>query len=156
MRARGKRLVIIGVAGVLLVAATALALTALRDAVVFFVGPGEAVERGVVASGERVRLGGLVEAGSVQRSDDGELFFAVTDGVVSLPVRYTGHVPDLFREGEGVIAEGRFGADAVFAADRVLARHDENYIPSEVKKTLEDTGHWRPDAGGYGAPGSGT
>jgi cytochrome c-type biogenesis protein CcmE len=149
MRARTKRLIVVSVAGVLLLSSGLLAFSGLRDFAVFFVGPAEAVERGVIASGQRVRLGGLVEVGSVTQPGGDVTLFRVTDGEVAHPVTYTGPVPDLFKEGQGVIAEGRFRAsDGLFIADRVLARHDERYVPREVKRTLEDTGHWRPELTG--------
>jgi cytochrome c-type biogenesis protein CcmE len=149
MRARTKRLIIVSVAGVLLLSSGLLAFSGLRNFAVFFVGPAEAVERGVIASGERVRLGGLVEPGSITQPGGDVTLFRVTDGNVAHPVTYTGPVPDLFKEGQGVIAEGRFrAADGLFIADRVLARHDEQYIPREVKETLEESGHWRPELTG--------
>ena len=153
MRPRTRRLVIISVAGSLLIAASTLAYYGIRDAIVFFVGPSEAIERGVIEGGQRVRLGGLVAEGSVVRGQGETMTFDVTDGVTALKVTYTGPVPDLFKENQGVIAEGRFRAtDQLFIADRVLARHDEQYIPREVKKTLEEQGHWQPEDAGEPGP----
>ncbi len=119
-------------------AATALALTALKDNVSYFRTPSEIVSGHYPekASGRGVRIGGMVEKGSVRR--DGDIVtFRVTDLVQSLPVRYQGIVPDLFREGQGVVAEGKIGADGVFLADRILAKHDEKYMPPEVTQALK-------------------
>lgn len=118
--------------------ATALTLMALKDNVSYFRTPTEIVSGNYPekANGHGVRLGGLVEKGSVVRHDD-IVSFRVTDLAVSLPVRYQGIVPDLFREGQGVVAEGKINADGVFVADRILAKHDEKYQPPEVTQALK-------------------
>ena len=122
--------------------ATTLVLFALSDTIVFFYSPSDLIEKHV-AAGKRVRIGGLVEKGSVKKLDDAHVEFVVTDTVKTLKVNYQGLVPDLFREGQGVIAEGSVSANGVFAADSVLAKHDEKYMPPEVAKALKDRGVWR-------------
>jgi cytochrome c-type biogenesis protein CcmE len=116
-------------------------LTALNDTIVFFNAPTQIVET-PPAPGTRLRLGGLVEAGSVKR-DGSNVTFAVTDGANKVDVTFTGLLPDLFREGQGVIAEGSLGADGVFRADSVLAKHDETYMPKEVADALKKQGTWK-------------
>ena len=98
-----------------------------------------------MAPGQRIRLGGLVEDGTVQRGDGARVSFAVTDKEKSVKVVYTGLLPDLFREGQGIITEGAFGPDGVFVADSVLAKHDENYMPKEVAESLKAKGVWKPN-----------
>jgi cytochrome c-type biogenesis protein CcmE len=129
--------------GVLAVgAAAALVLTALRQDIVFFFSPSEIMEAKVPTEGRRIRLGGLVEQGSVVK--EGSIVrFRVTDGAHALPVVFTGLLPDLFREGQGVVTEGKMGKDGVFQAAEVLAKHDENYMPKEVAESLKKTGHWQ-------------
>ncbi len=122
--------------------ATTLVLFALSDTIVFFYTPSDLVEKHVSA-GRRVRIGGLVEKGSVRKFDDAHVEFVVTDTIKTLKVNYRGLLPDLFREGQGVIAEGSTGPDGTFAADSVLAKHDEKYMPPEVAKALKDKGVWR-------------
>lgn len=95
---------------------------------------------------QAIRIGGLVEEGTVSYRDDG-VQFAVTDTVERVTVRYAGVLPDLFREGQGVIATGRVGFDGVVMASQILAKHDENYLPPEVAEALKDSGQWRPEAG---------
>jgi cytochrome c-type biogenesis protein CcmE len=122
-------------------AAAVLVLNALDDSLTFFYGPSDLVERPDAFS-RRVRLGGLVEPGSLAR--EGEVIrFTVTDGQVSLPVTFSGMLPDLFREGQGVVAEGRMSKDGHFAAETVLAKHDEKYMPREVAEVLKRNGEWR-------------
>ncbi|MGE0047024.1 MAG: cytochrome c maturation protein CcmE [Hyphomonadaceae bacterium] len=140
MRPRGRRFVLIAVVGALLALGTALTLIGLRDSVVYFYPPSELAEK--ARPDERVRIGGLVAAGSVRR-EGGALFFAVTDGEAQIAVRYNGQPPDLFREGQGVVAEGRYQPGAIFTADTLLARHDETYMPREVAEALKERGEWR-------------
>ncbi len=125
--------------------ATALVLFALSDTIVFFYSPSDIIEK-KVAAGRRVRIGGLVEMGSVKKLDDARVEFRVTDTAKVLTVSYQGLLPDLFREGQGVIAEGTLEASGAFKADSVLAKHDENYMPPEVAKALKDKGVWRNGA----------
>jgi len=124
-------------------AAVALMLTAFEDNIVFFYSPSDIEQKGV-AQGQYIRLGGLVADGSIERGQ-GELFvrFIVTDGATEIPVAYRGDLPDLFREGQGVVAQGRVIADGSFEADEVLARHDENYMPPEVSDALKRAGQWQ-------------
>ncbi len=136
MTRKGKRLTLIAAAGVVLSLAAALALGAMRDSIVFFHSPSE-VLAGKVAKGTQLRVGGLVETGSVERSPEGlDIRFRVTDNATAVTVAYHGILPDLFREGQGVIVEGRWQGDT-FAATTVLAKHDENYMPREVASALE-------------------
>src|SRR5690606_8404274 len=107
--------------------------------------PSDIVAEGV-APGARVRLGGLVADGSVVRGENGSVRFDVTDGAATIAVLYTGILPDLFREGQGVVTEGTVRPDGSFAADTVLAKHDENYMPPEVAAALREQGHWRAEA----------
>ena len=139
-RKRQRALMILA-AGVLLAGAAALVLTALRDSIVFFFGPTELTERGATLPG-RIRLGGLVAEASVREGADGHYMFDVTDLETSIPVVYRGALPDLFREGQGVVAEGRY-AGGTLQADRILAKHDENYMPREVANALKEAGTWR-------------
>lgn len=145
MTRRNRRLTIIGVSGVLLALATALVLTGLRDSIVYFYSPTEIAAK--AKPGQRVKIGGLVETGSVKHDPGGALLFTVTDNNATMPVRYTGPVPDLFKENQGVIAEGVYTPGQVFAADSVLAKHDENYMPKEVVEALKEKGEWRPETG---------
>ncbi|MCE1235111.1 MAG: cytochrome c maturation protein CcmE [Hyphomicrobiales bacterium] len=148
MTRKQKRLTIIGLAGAVLAAAIGLVLFALNDEITFFTSPTD-LATGHVKPGSRLRLGGLVEAGSVAR-ENSTVRFRVTDGVNAVPVTYTGILPDLFREGQGTVAEGKFGPDGVFAADTVLAKHDEKYMPKEVVDALKKSGHWEETEGkGY-------
>ena len=142
MTRKQKRLSIIGGAMVFLAASAGLVLFALRQEIVFFRTPSDLVTMSV-RPGERVRLGGLVENGSVKRGDGTKVAFAITDTDKAVNVTYDGILPDLFREGQGVIAEGALGADGVFAADTVLAKHDENYMPKEVADALKEKGVWQ-------------
>ncbi|MBC7103250.1 MAG: cytochrome c maturation protein CcmE [Parvibaculum sp.] len=122
--------------------AAGLVLFALSDSVTFFYSPSDVAERGV-EPGERIRLGGLVEEGSFQKLGDATVRFNVTDFVETMTVTYRGVLPDLFREGQGVVAEGAIQADGSFAADKVLAKHDENYMPPEVADALKRSGNWQ-------------
>jgi cytochrome c-type biogenesis protein CcmE len=121
-------------------------LNAFNDNLVFFFSPTQVVAQ-QAPQGRSFRVGGLVETGSVQRStQDLKLEFVVTDGAQRVPVRYTGLLPDLFQEGKGVVAQGKLGADGVFHADQVLAKHDENYMPPEAAAALKAAGHAPPSA----------
>lgn len=126
--------------------AVALVLAALRSEIMFFHSPAE-VQAQKITPGTRFRLGGLVVEGSIERQNDGGVHFVVTDGTAKVPVVYAGILPDLFREGQGVVTEGRLTANGSFAADSVLAKHDENYMPSEVADALKKQGHWQAQAG---------
>jgi cytochrome c-type biogenesis protein CcmE len=140
-----KRLATIAGLGVVLAIATMLVLLALRDQIVFFYSPSDVVSR-QVAVGQPIRLGGLVKEASWVR-DGQDNRFVVTDGVNEIEANYVGILPDLFREGQGVVAEGSIGQDGSFQASNVLAKHDENYIPKEVVDALKASGEWRPEGG---------
>ncbi|MEI7874741.1 MAG: cytochrome c maturation protein CcmE [Alphaproteobacteria bacterium] len=143
MTPKRKRLwLVVGSLAVLGFAAT-LVLTALNDNIVFFYSPTQIAEKNIPPE-RRFRMGGLVEAGSVTKSADGQVTsFKVTDTHKTVAVVYRGLLPDLFREGQGVIAEGSLGADGVFLAREILAKHDENYMPSEVAKAIKEAGQWK-------------
>jgi cytochrome c-type biogenesis protein CcmE len=144
MTRKTRRAALIGLSLSVLALAVALVLIALRESIVFFYSPSEVAQK-EVSVGKRFRLGGLVEDGSVERGLGTAVRFAITDKRSVLPVTYTGILPDLFREGQGVIAEGMLQTDGVFHADSVLAKHDENYMPPEVAKKLKEQGMWRGD-----------
>ncbi|HEV7259705.1 MAG TPA: cytochrome c maturation protein CcmE [Bosea sp. (in: a-proteobacteria)] len=148
-----RRLVLIGSAGAVLCIAAGLVLFALRDTIVFFYGPTEITEKGV-APGTRMRVGGLVEAGSVVRGPGQRVVFAVTDSRTAIKVTYDGLLPDLFREGQGVVTEGVFQGGGQFRADSVLAKHDETYMPREVADALKKQGHWQPGTDTQASPAS--
>ena len=145
MTRKQRRLILIGSSLGVLAFAVALVLNSLRESIVFFNSPTDIAEK-KSAAGTRVRLGGMVKVGSLQRGDNLQLRFEVTDGNKDIPVSYRGIVPDLFREGQGVVAEGRIEPGGTFMADTVLAKHDENYMPREVVETLKKQGHWQETA----------
>jgi cytochrome c-type biogenesis protein CcmE len=147
MTRKKRRLYLLLACGVGLGSATALTLSAFSDNLVFFVSPSDLVK--VEKPGRTVRLGGLVEQGSVQKATQGRpsALFKVTDGENSVTVRYAGILPDLFREGQGVVTLGTLQPDGTFRASEVLAKHDETYMPKEVADALKRSGHWNPAAG---------
>jgi cytochrome c-type biogenesis protein CcmE len=155
MTRKQRRGVLIGTCLVVLGVAVGLVLYAMRDSIVFFYSPSDVADMHV-APGQRFRLGGLVETGSVERDEGTTVRFVVTDRAKTLPVTYTGVLPDLFREGQGVVAEGTMGPDGVFHADSVLAKHDEKYMPPEVAAKLKSEGVWRGGADAGGAAQSAT
>ena len=122
--------------------AAGLILYAIRDTIVFFYTPSEVSEK-AVQPGTRLRLGGLVEQGSFVQGENAVYTFAVTDTIKNLKVSYKGQLPDLFREGQGVVAEGVLQGDGTFVADTVLAKHDENYMPKDVADKLKEKGVWQ-------------
>ncbi|HSG94128.1 MAG TPA: cytochrome c maturation protein CcmE, partial [Afifellaceae bacterium] len=142
MTRKQRRLTLIGAAGLVLALAAGLVLFALSDQIVFFYTPTDIAGKDL-AAGTRIRLGGLVEEGSVEKGDDGAVRFAITDTQNRLPVSYVGILPDLFREGQGVVTEGTLDADGSFKADSVLAKHDETYMPREVADALKEQGVWQ-------------
>jgi cytochrome c-type biogenesis protein CcmE len=146
MTRKQRRLTMIGCALAVLAFAAGLVMYSLRDSIVFFSTPSMAAEQHI-AAGKRFRLGGLVQPGSLKCGDGGAVTFDVADGSASMPVAYKGLLPDLFREGQGVVAEGALDASGVFRADTVLAKHDENYMPKEVADALKKQGHWKDDYG---------
>ncbi|MFN3349626.1 cytochrome c maturation protein CcmE [Pseudorhodoplanes sp.] len=145
MTRKQRRLVLIGAGGAVLAVAAVLVLTALRDSIVFFNSPTDVIEK-QVQPGTRIRLGGLVQPGTITRKDV-DAVFDVTDGKNVVRVTYRGILPDLFREGQGVVAEGTLIDATSFRADTVLAKHDETYMPKEVADALKRQGHWKDDYG---------
>ncbi|HEY4253462.1 MAG TPA: cytochrome c maturation protein CcmE [Roseomonas sp.] len=150
MTRKRRRLMILGLCALGIGSATALSLAAFQDNLVFFRSPSD-VARDQPQDGRAFRLGGLVEAGSLARdtATDGRpaARFRVTDGAHAVTVTYTGVLPDLFREGQGVVTLGRLTPDGTFRATEVLARHDETYMPPEVADALRRSGHWNPSQG---------
>jgi cytochrome c-type biogenesis protein CcmE len=146
MTRKQRRLNLIGLAGIVLASAVGLVLYAMSDGITFFTSPSDVLSH-PPGPDRRVRLGGLVEQGSVAKGQNGEVRFAVTDGKSAVPARFVGILPDLFREGQGVVAEGRVDEAGIFQADTVLAKHDETYMPKEVVDALKKSGEWRPATG---------
>jgi len=150
MTRKQRRSVLIVLGLITLGAATAMVLSALDSKITFFYSPSDVVEKSV-GPGERFRLGGLVEQGTVVRGEGTTIRFSVTDTARSVDVTYSGILPDLFREGQGVVTEGRLDENGVFKADTVLARHDENYMPKEVADALKAQGVWQHGAAAEGS-----
>jgi cytochrome c-type biogenesis protein CcmE len=142
MTRKQTRLTIILASLTVLGLAAGLVLYAISDTIVFFYTPSEISEKHV-QPGSRIRLGGLVEKGSVTKPSGTTTNFVVTDKIGTLSVSFTGQLPDLFREGQGVVAEGTLRADGVFMADTVLAKHDEKYMPKDVADKLKEKGVWQ-------------
>jgi cytochrome c-type biogenesis protein CcmE len=142
MTRKTRRLALIGAALAVLGVAAALVLTALNSSITFFASPSDIAAKGI-APGQRLRIGGLVEMGSVTRNGPNEITFGVTDTSKVVRVTYSGIVPDLFREGQGVVAEGVLDPGGIFRADTLLAKHDERYMPKEVADALKAQGRWR-------------
>jgi len=149
MRHRNRRLATIAASAIVLVVAVGLGLLALRSAVVFFYSPSEiAAEH--PGNEARIRVGGLVLEESVGEAANGATRFVITDRVETVQVEYAGLLPDLFREGQGVVVEGRFAPDGVLQAQTVLAKHDETYMPPEVAEALREAGVWQGEGEGDG------
>ena len=146
-RTARRRLTIVLAIAPVLILAVGLTLWGLRGSISLFYTPAQAREAGV-AAGRAVQLGGLVEVGSVRKFPDGRVEFSVTDNRASAKISYQGDLPDLFREGQGIVATGAFRADGVFEARQVLAKHDETYMPKQVADSLKAQGEWR----GEGTP----
>jgi len=144
MTRRQRRFSLIGAALGVLALAVALVLSALNESIIFFNSPTELVEK-QINPGTRMRIGGLVKEGSISRGEGLAVHFEVTDGKRSVPVAYQGLLPDLFREGQGIVAEGALDSGGVFRADTVLAKHDETYMPKDVADALKKQGHWKED-----------
>ena len=146
MTRKRRRLVILACGMLALAAASAMVLAAFSDNLVFFYGPSELIAKGIGPE-RRIRIGGLVEENSVGRRDGGrQVSFRVSDGNTGITIVYDGMLPDLFREGQGIVAEGRLGRDRVFVASSVLAKHDEKYMPPEVADALKKAGRWQEGA----------
>ena len=150
---RRRRLYLLGAAAVVLGLAVTLILNAFQDSLVFFYSPSDVATRADIPKDRLIRIGGLVEKGSITRKD-ADIHFTVTDGAHKLAVVYRGILPDLFREGQGVVAQGRLSAPGQFEAREVLAKHDEKYMPREVSDALKKSGHWQEGGAGYGAQGA--
>src|SRR5437763_17216310 len=149
MTRKRRRLITLLAALLALGTATALVLAAFNDNLVFFYSPSDLAEK-AVGPERRIRIGGLVENQSLVKEDGRRVAFRVTDGKTELKVVFDGLLPDLFREGQGVVAEGKLRGDGVFVASSVLAKHDEKYMPPEVADALKRSGHWQeggPQAG---------
>lgn len=146
LKARRRLTLFLIIAPVCLIA-VAMALFALKDGVVYFYTPSQAIEADAPLN-HNMRLGGLVQEGSVKRSNSGVVEFDITDNKNSLHITYQGDLPDLFREGQGVVCEGVLTSGTQFKASNVLAKHDEKYMPKEVTKALKEQGEWRPTEGG--------
>jgi len=143
MTRKRRRLIIVLLGMGVLAASAGLVLTAFQDSVTFFYSPSD-LKAEAAPPGRAIRIGGLVEEGSVRKLGDGVTTeFRVTDLSESVPVTYRGVLPDLFREGQGVVTEGTLRPDGVFVADEVLAKHDENYMPPEVAAALKKSGQWK-------------
>jgi len=151
MTRKQRRLTIIGGSLIVLGIAAALVLNAFRSSIVFFSTP-SMVAKQHIAPGTQFRLGGVVQPGSFKRGNGLSASFEVSDGNAKLPVDYTGILPDLFREGQGVVAEGTLDASGVFRADTVLAKHDERYMPKAVVDALKKSGHWKDDYADFAKP----
>jgi cytochrome c-type biogenesis protein CcmE len=144
-----RRLMAVAVAAPILALAVGLSLYAMGDAAVFFYSPSDAQAKRV-PPGKVIRIGGLVQPGSVETFPDGRVRFAVSDNKAVTPISYRGDLPDLFREGQGIVAQGAFDAAGVFEAREVLAKHDEEYMPKEVADALKRSGEW--NRGGAASP----
>ena len=142
MTRKQRRLTMIAAALAVLGVALGLVLYAMRDSIVFFHAPADVQAKGV-QPGTRFRLGGLVKEGSIRRGENQEVSFEVVDAQSAIPVRYKGLLPDLFREGQGVVTEGALDRAGTFRADSILAKHDETYMPREVADALKAQGHWQ-------------
>lgn len=154
-KARRRLTILLAIAPVAALA-VGLALYGMRDSISLFYTPAQAQEAHVPA-GRKVQLGGLVQAGSVVKHPDGLVEFTVADQKATSKVRYQGDLPDLFREGQGIVATGAFDEGGVFVAKQVLAKHDERYMPREVAKAIKEQGEWRGEGSGkpsYEAPGA--
>lgn len=149
MKPKHQRLLFILIGLLMLGGAAALALNNFEDNIVFYYAPSDLRDK-PPARGEFIRLGGFVEQGSVEHPAKGEVAFFVTDFEEAIKVHYKGALPALFREGQGVVAEGKMTDDENFSATRILAKHDENYMPPEVKRILKEGGHWKEKNQGYG------
>lgn len=145
MTRKKRRIALIGIGAAFLVSASVLVGVGMRDSIVFFFSPTEMLERSP-GPNERLRVGGLVVEGSVERLEGGSVAFQVTDGAADQRIVFAGILPDLFREGQGIVAEGRL-IEGVFEAEEVLAKHDEQYMPKEVAEALKKQGHFRAEAG---------
>jgi cytochrome c-type biogenesis protein CcmE len=144
MTPKKRRLWYLGLLTLFLSGSALIVLTTLNDHLLYFMMPTVALIKKPI---KPFRLGGLVKEGSLEKSDNLEIKFEMTDGITTIPVRYQGLVPDLFREGQGVVAEGTLSKDGIFQATYLLAKHDENYMPRDVAEALKENGRWKPRGG---------
>jgi cytochrome c-type biogenesis protein CcmE len=152
MSRKRRRLIAVALGLSLFGAATAMVLAAFSSDLVFFYSPSDLVSR-AIGPGHRIRIGGMVERGSLLHATDGRsVRFRVTDGKTNIAVVYTGVLPDLFREGQGVVAEGKLLPGGVFAAATILAKHDEKYMPPDVAAALKKAGRWKEGSLPAGRP----
>lgn len=151
MTRKQRRLSLVGAGVGVLALAVGLGLWSFSGSIVFFNSPTDIAQKHI-GPGTRIRLGGVVKPGSLVRGNDLRVHFAVTDGKTSVPVTYQGLLPDLFREGQGVVAEGVMGPGGTFHADTILAKHDERYMPKNVVEALKKAGRWKPDYADFGNP----
>jgi cytochrome c-type biogenesis protein CcmE len=152
MTRKQRRLLAVVVGLSLFGGSVAMVLAAFSNNLVFFYSPSDLVARDI-APGHRIRIGGVVERHTLVREDGGKtVAFRITDGKTNIAVTYTGILPDLFREGQGVVAEGKLLPDGIFAAGTILAKHDANYMPPEVAEELKKTGHWKEGSLPAGRP----
>ena len=142
MKPKRRRLWFLTLITLFISGATLIILTTLNDHLLFFMMPTDVLREKPTTP---IRLGGLVEEGSFKRQDNLWITFRITDGAHSIPAKYQGIVPDLFCEGQGVVAEGALSNEGVFEATHLLAKHDENYMPAEVAETLKKNGLWKPE-----------
>jgi len=145
MKPKHQRLVFIGISMIFLCVSVLLTLRAFKDNLVFFYSPSDLTTQ-QVAPGRLIRVGGLVTTGSIKKSDGDRVVFDVTDGKADITISYRGILPNLFREGQGVVAEGTLRDATHLDAKTILAKHDENYMPREVVDSLKRTGHWKGDS----------
>ncbi len=145
MKPKHQRLVFISASMVCLCVSVVITLRAFRDNLVYFYSPTE-LQTQTLTAGRVVRVGGLVESGSITRTENDSMMFDISDGNAKVRVRFAGITPNLFREGQGVVAEGTLENDGVFKAKSILAKHDEQYMPREVVDTLKRSGRWKGDA----------
>ncbi len=151
MKPKHQRLVFVVVSIIFLCVATLLTLRAFSENLVFFYSPSDLADQAKRPDTSRmIRVGGLIEVGSISRPEADMVRFIVSDGNASLAIEYRGLLPNLFREGQGAIAEGHLRAPGEFKAERILTKHDENYMPKEVVDSLKKTGHWKEEGGKYG------
>lgn len=152
MKAKHQRLWFIVVGLLMLGGAVALVMSSFKESIVYFYSPSDIATK-PPAAGEHVRVGGLVKEGSITKGESLAITFITTDMVNDVIIHYQGELPALFREGQGMVAEGHFTDNGEFQADRILAKHDENYMPPEVARSLKKSGHWK-DSYGKGSPDS--
>ena len=141
MKQKHKRLLLFSITCFLISIASFLILTAFEKNIVFFHTPSE-IKKEKIKADRRIRLGGLVAINSLKQGTNGVIMFQITDTITSIPTRYQGILPDLFREGQGVVAEGKF-ENGTFRADEILAKHDENYMPPEVAAAIKEAREWK-------------